>query len=145
MTEIFAPAETTVNAVRTWLTQAGVPANTISQSVNKGWIQFDSKASDLEALLQTKYHIYENNATGHRNVACDEYHVPADIQKHIDYITPGTKLLALGGGLKARKRFYDFRPMPASGQAGSSSCDTAITPQCVKSKNINQSDPFLFF
>ncbi|MCJ1408202.1 hypothetical protein MMC19_002276 [Ptychographa xylographoides] len=130
--DLFAPAQSTVDAVRNWLIRAGVPAKTISQSVNRGWIQFDSTTSDLEKLLQTKYYVYENEVSGHTNVACDEYHVPTDIQGHIDYITPGTKLLALGGGLKARKRYYDFRPIPEGGQAGSSSCGTAITPQCVK-------------
>lgn len=135
MAEIFAPSETTANAVRTWLIRAGVPADTISQSFNKGWIQFDSTTSDLEGILQTKYHIYENEATGHTNVACDAYHVPADVREHIDYITPGTKLLALGNGLKARNRFYDFRPASDSGGAAPTSCGTAITPQCVKSKD----------
>ena len=73
MAEIFAPSQSTVDAIRDWLVSAGVAAEKISQSANKQWMQFDASALDLESLLQTKYHIYEHADTGTSTIACDEY------------------------------------------------------------------------
>jgi tripeptidyl-peptidase-1 len=70
--EIFAPSQETVDAINEWLISAGIAAEKISQSVNKQWIQFDASAEDLEALLHTKYHVYEHTETGKTAVACDE-------------------------------------------------------------------------
>ncbi|TVY45378.1 Tripeptidyl-peptidase [Lachnellula subtilissima] len=92
--EIFAPLQSSVDAVHDWLSSAGIASEKISQSTNKQWMQFDASAFDLEILLNTKYHIYEHTETRRLTVACDEYHVPAHIQKHVDYITPGIKLVA---------------------------------------------------
>lgn len=94
VTEIFAPAQDTVDAVRGWLESAGIHAHRISQSVNKQWLQFDALTHEAENLFKTKYHVYEHSRTGKINVACDEYHVPTHITEHIDYITPGLKLFA---------------------------------------------------
>ncbi|KUJ16192.1 subtilisin-like protein [Mollisia scopiformis] len=92
VTEIFAPSQATVDAVREWLVSAGFAAEQISQSVNKQWMQLDIPASDLESLIQTEYHVYEHSPTGKTTVACEQYHVPGHLQEHIDYITPGIKL-----------------------------------------------------
>ena len=43
--DLFKPSAATVKAVRDWLVESGVNAKTISQSTNKGWLQFDAKAS----------------------------------------------------------------------------------------------------
>jgi tripeptidyl-peptidase-1 len=70
--EIFAPSQSTVDSIRSWLQSAGIEAEKISQSVNKQWMQFDASTADLESLLNTKYHVYEHAATGKATVACDE-------------------------------------------------------------------------
>jgi tripeptidyl-peptidase-1 len=69
--DIFAPSQSTVDAVRDWLLSAGIPAERISQSVNKQWMQFDAAAGELESLLKTEYHVYEHSGTGQSTVACD--------------------------------------------------------------------------
>jgi tripeptidyl-peptidase-1 len=92
----FAPAKHTVDAVRSWLEASGVAAHRISQSANKQWLQFDAPVSEVNHLLKTKYHSFEHIASGAKQVACDEYHVPASVSEHIDYITPGLRLLAGG-------------------------------------------------
>lgn len=65
---------------------------------------------EVENLLQAEYHHYEHAQTGRTNIGCDQYdftgsrlicaadnenryHVPAHVQKHVDYVTPGLKLL----------------------------------------------------
>lgn len=70
--EIFAPSQATVDSVRGWLLSAGIEAESISQSVNKQWMQFDVSTADLESLLSTQYHVYEHAATGKSTVSCDK-------------------------------------------------------------------------
>jgi tripeptidyl-peptidase-1 len=90
--EAFRPSEIAVQAVRDWLAAHGIVD--VTHSDNKGWLAFDAPASDVEALLRTEYYEHEDMVTGGVLPACDKYHVPNIIQEHIDYITPGTKLMA---------------------------------------------------
>lgn len=90
------------------------------------------------------------------------YHVPAHIQEHIDYITPGIKLFTVGGSkhtlkpkteelgersLKINKRGFKL-PIFLKGIADwilggierdldLRLCDVAITPPCIASKFLN--------
>lgn len=152
--EIFAPSQATVDSVRGWLLSAGIEAESISQSVNKQWMQFDISTADLESLLSTQYHVYEHAATGKSTVACDKYHVPAHIQEHVDYITPGIKLFVPNQkessemdvdkrtfGVTSQKGKAGFSPplsrpldipiLDLLSLLGLSTCDEYITPQCV--------------
>ncbi len=72
---------------------SGIDRKRVSQSINKQWIQFDATAEELEALVLAEYHHYEHMETGKSNIGCDEYHVPQHVQDHVDYITPGLKLV----------------------------------------------------
>ncbi|KAI0598664.1 Pro-kumamolisin, activation domain-containing protein [Biscogniauxia sp. FL1348] len=94
--DFFAPPLTSVAAIKEWLVNAGIPSSAISQSTNKQWIQFDAPVSQVEELLMADYHVWENRDTGVKNIACEEYHVPKDVKEHIDYITPGIKLMGYG-------------------------------------------------
>ena len=82
-----------VDAVREWLQGSGIHMDRISQSINKQWIQFEASVAEVEELINTEYYHYEHYQTGKTNVGCDEYSVPTHLQEHIDYITPGLKLL----------------------------------------------------
>ena len=90
--ELFAPSQDAVDQVLAWLTSAGISSESIGQSVNKQWIQFDVHVEDAERLLKTKYHLWEHERSGTTNVACDEYSVPDEVRRHIDYVTPGRLL-----------------------------------------------------
>lgn len=70
--ELFAPAPETVDAIRAWLEEFGISKERISQSYNKGWIQFDAPAGQAEELLKTKFHYFEHKTSGDANIACDE-------------------------------------------------------------------------
>ncbi|KAI5928203.1 peptidase S8/S53 domain-containing protein [Camillea tinctor] len=94
--DFFAPPQTSVAAIKEWLVNAGIPSHAISQSTNKQWIQFDAPVSQVEDLLMADYHVWEHLDTGVKNIACEEYHVPRDVKQHIDYITPGIKLMGYG-------------------------------------------------
>ncbi|KAI1488921.1 peptidase S8/S53 domain-containing protein [Biscogniauxia mediterranea] len=107
--DFFAPPPTSVAAIKEWLVKAGIPSHAISQSTNKQWIQFDAPVSQVEDLLMADYHVWEHRDTGVQNIACEEYHVPKDVKEHIDYITPGIKLMGYGNtqtpaSMKKRER-----------------------------------------
>lgn len=91
--DLFAPSEESVAAVRDWLHDAGIHSDRISLSANKQWIQLDASVQEVEGLIQTEYYHYEHVVTGGTNIGCDKYHVPEHVAHHIDYITPGLKLL----------------------------------------------------
>ena len=84
--------------------------------------------------------------------ACERYHVPKYVQKHIDYITPGIKLLApsdqppASTGLSKRQRSSRYGAdrtserhsrhrgtftLSANAAQNLSTCDEAITPACI--------------
>ncbi|KAK3321723.1 Pro-kumamolisin, activation domain-containing protein [Apodospora peruviana] len=107
VTSLFAPTDTSVDKVRSWLISAGVNETRLSQSVNKQWIQFDATVDEAERLLLTDYYVFEHVEAGVRNIACSEYHVPHKVAEHIDYITPGIRLISAGNlngaGLNRKK------------------------------------------
>ncbi|EAQ90246.1 hypothetical protein CHGG_02181 [Chaetomium globosum CBS 148.51] len=76
------------------------------------WIQFDAPAHEVEDLLHTRYYTFENLETGVTNIACSEYHVPHNVSHHIDYITPGIKLMSGGFDEKITKRMAAQYQLP---------------------------------
>ena len=72
VTDMFAPSQGRVDSVRAWLESSGIEAERVSQSVNKQWLQFDAKASEVEELLKAKYHFYESEGLDKASIACDE-------------------------------------------------------------------------
>jgi len=160
ITDFFAPARDRVDAVWTWLENAGIEAHRISQSANKQWLQADLSASEAESLFNTQYHFYEHEPSGKTTIGCDEYHVRDDIKEHVDYITPGIKLYATKTKRNPRneieKRTFgvtsgknSFQPPKLAALPQSldsilaapllSLCDVAITPNCISAMyNISQ-------
>ncbi|KAK3071726.1 hypothetical protein LTR53_008121 [Teratosphaeriaceae sp. CCFEE 6253] len=83
----FAPSDETVDAVKLWLTSAGIHGPRIKQSQSLSWLEFNATVDEAEELLKTKYHVYEHE-TGQPHVACDEYSIPAHLREHIDLVYP---------------------------------------------------------
>jgi tripeptidyl-peptidase-1 len=135
-----------VAVVRQWLVEGGIAEARIAHSDNKGWFAFHATAEEAESLLQTEYHEYEDTESGGIMPACEAYHVPKHLQVHIDYISPGIKLLAPTGQLRKRlqtrssggptwsgptaKFHKPSWPIPEN-SSDLSTCDIAITPACV--------------
>ncbi|KAH8817290.1 peptidase S8/S53 domain-containing protein [Xylogone sp. PMI_703] len=156
VSSIFEPANDTVEAVKAWLIAAGIPEGTISQSSNKGWIQFDASVQDIEQLLEAKYYYYEHPGSDRQHIGCDEYTVPAMVADHIDFVTPGVKFAATQSmsslkkrGIKSPSRRPVHKKAPADVLArvlaapdATDDCDSMITPACIKAI-YNISDPVL--
>jgi tripeptidyl-peptidase-1 len=146
----FAPSNETLTAVRDWLVKNGISDRRITHSDNKAWFAFDATTQEVEDLLHTQYHEFEHSSTGNYAAACDEYHVPKHIQKHIDFISPGVK----GANLRKRgskKAKRTLRKSPARKQApfmptnisSLSTCDQVMTPACIQALyQITPNDPY---
>ncbi|KAI0131101.1 protease S8 tripeptidyl peptidase I [Daldinia grandis] len=143
--KFFEPSEASIKKVNDWLIKAGIPSNTISQSSNKQWVQFDAPVNKVEDLLMADYHVWEHVDTGAKNIACDEYHLPKDVKEHVDYITPGIKLMGYGNTQEplSKKRREAGGPLrfanpvePADVASGNftlpGGCGQYITPDCIR-------------
>ena len=86
--ETFAPSEEAVNSVLEWLAEYGVHGDRVKQSQGLNWIHADVTVSEAEDLLQTKYYKYTHAVTGQPHIACEDYSIPENIQKHVDFVTP---------------------------------------------------------
>ncbi|KAI1858042.1 uncharacterized protein JN550_012935 [Neoarthrinium moseri] len=154
--DLFAPLEDSFDAVKSWLVKSGIPASRISKSLNRQWVQFDAPVGHVEDLIMADYHIYEHSDSGVQSIACEEYHVPKHIQDHIDYITPGIRLMGLGdlqespklkrstntgSGREGPSRFA--LPVETVGRTGAKGpanepyqlnggCDRYMTPDCIR-------------
>jgi tripeptidyl-peptidase-1 len=58
--DFFAPGESTVRSVRTWLSASGITEDKLRLSPNKGWIELNVTVATVERLLDTEYHVYEH-------------------------------------------------------------------------------------
>lgn len=119
-------------------------------SPGKGWLKFDASVEELENLLSTKYHVYEHATTQEGHIGCDEYHLPAEMVPHIDFVTPSVSTIRTGNGRDLRKKkraeMKSLSPAglqpkvrPAGSQVSSAEdsevpCYTAVTPECLRSK-----------
>lgn len=108
--------------------------------------------------MHTDFYVYEHLATGSKDIACDEYHLPHHIAEHVDYITPGIRLREDPRVVKMMSKRQEKRyasdligyrahntggkPVPkvwteplTNGQSpfNSSVCDTYITNVCIRS------------
>lgn len=107
----------------------------------------------MESLLYTDFYNWRHSPTGSENIAAEEYHIPSDIQAHIDYITPGIRLRPHPGRVRALKRKAEAEKLRSrmvhamntgmeiiSPDAdtlpplNSSVCDTLVTQECIRTQ-----------
>ncbi|KAK1094090.1 hypothetical protein LTR48_001037 [Friedmanniomyces endolithicus] len=136
-----------------WISKtASIPKQRITHTDNKAWLAFDASVADLESLLRTEYHEHHDTATGRSMITCDQYHVPAHLVDHIDYITPGIKGVHVHSSTLKKRSWKPghhgpggyggppgwqppkHHPAPYMPWNNSelSTCDVAITPACLR-------------
>lgn len=135
---------------------SGIDDRNITLSKGKNWLNFKAPIFTVESLLQTKYNVYEHS-NGQDHVGCENYSVPVHLRELIDIVTPTVHFDAKVSGNKNIKR-----EVPSSSQPGSpsnkawqpkkgkvigsskfasssapnstalSTCNTQITPECLR-------------
>ncbi|KAG5970552.1 hypothetical protein E4U55_001614 [Claviceps digitariae] len=152
VTDMFAPKQETIDAVKDWLVDSGVSAQSITLSKSKGWIEFDSKVGKLRSLVKADYHVYEHAQSRSERIGTDEYSLPVDIAPLIDFVLPGATLTGISkrAGKRTGKRTDNTRITPgatierfvplsklqeaevSSHINGTATCDKYITPECIR-------------
>ncbi|OCK80706.1 subtilisin-like protein [Lepidopterella palustris CBS 459.81] len=149
ITETFAPSSESTDAVLQWLAENGVVTAKMTGALHT--IELEMSVAEVERLLKTEYHVYENTETGQGHVACEEYNVPAHISEHINIITPTIHFdVKPKPALKKRDipnpadpvtgyhPYHDDTKssnLPSAGAGNSTdvqSCVDAITPDCLR-------------
>ncbi|KAJ3498817.1 hypothetical protein NLG97_g838 [Lecanicillium saksenae] len=131
--DLFAPSDDSAEAVKRWLVNAGIPAESITSPKSQGWLDFKTTVSGLESLLKTQYHVYETRSGEH--FGTDKYHLPANVANHVDFIQPAVAMSQIkrstsehNPSMLAHKH---PRPIPKNTK-DASGCDTTITPECIR-------------
>lgn len=108
------------------------------------WIQFNAAVKAAEDLLFTEYFVWEHSASDSVDISCQEYHIPKYIQRHVDYVMPGIRMMPQArnrGTANSKKRASPVQDEPRASptvwpgfpQVNSTSCDNYIVPSCIKS------------
>ncbi len=95
----------------------------------------------MEDILYADFFVYEHPETGSTGIACDEYHIPAHIIEHVDYITPGIRLRREPGKAAKLRRRGQSKVVTKRGVVSSHTGLTAI-PEDVKLAASSGSSPF---
>ncbi|KAL8276649.1 hypothetical protein RQP46_010917 [Phenoliferia psychrophenolica] len=98
----FAPKEETVNAVKAWLTDAGLASRRLRLTGGNQWLAVNVTIKEAEELLNARYELFEHRS-GALRPATHSYSVPAYIVEHVDIIT-----LTTIDCLKALYNFGDY-------------------------------------
>ncbi|KAH7092125.1 peptidase S8/S53 domain-containing protein [Paraphoma chrysanthemicola] len=126
----FAPHPEASDSTIEWLTTSGIELNRIKHSKGRNWVEFSATVAELEELLNTEYHYYQHKESGGHRIACDEYGLPQQVRKHVDFIMPTIQLDGLRPVAQARATIETQVDM--TGLTGIKSCDTLITIDCLR-------------
>lgn len=98
--------------------------------IGHNWVQFNATVEEAEQLFNTEYYFYQHHETQGYRIACDSYHLPSTIQKHVDFAMPTIQL----DGLKPVANLQPARaaPKPFTGLTGTANCSQLITIDCLR-------------
>lgn len=141
--QTFKPSDETVSTVHEWLKTSGIHPSRIRLTKAKTWIEVNATVEEAEQLLQTEYHVYTHES-GKEHVACDAYHVPEHVSKHVDIIMPSIHFDAVIKRDGASSHTLSNIGQPGVGLTPKTTgtisdlltqlenCDQQITPICLR-------------
>ncbi|KAJ7595053.1 subtilisin-like protein [Mycena floridula] len=142
--ETFAPAPSTISAVKEWLIGSGFSPERVRLTANKGWITVNATVAETERLIEAEYHVY-NHTSGVEQIGCHSYSIPSHLGKHIDIIKPtvhfnhrpNPKLnVKRAGGLGNPSISTGPKKSPSTfalpSKLDTANCDKVITLDCLR-------------
>ncbi|KAM3549366.1 hypothetical protein ARSEF4850_008891 [Beauveria asiatica] len=141
--DLFAPADSTVDAVKKWLVKSGISASSITTSNSKGFLDFVTTSGELNRLLQGNYKIYNHVNGKSSQIMSENYTIPGAVSSHIDFIAPA---LGLPSRTSKSRRSAPIIPSPVKPTAlpqqivreltaapnDTNRCADYVTPECIK-------------
>ncbi|PNY26630.1 Uncharacterized protein TCAP_03439 [Tolypocladium capitatum] len=128
-----APSAASVDAVKQWLASHGVEAGEVSS----GFMPATVTTAQAEKMLGAKYGVYYNAAKDRFTVRTTKYSLPQSVHGEIAMVQPTTMFSDMNMFNDRAKTTLSFTDTTAL-QARQTSCDSGVTPSCLKSLyNIN--------
>ncbi|KAF2652973.1 tripeptidyl-peptidase-like protein [Lophiostoma macrostomum CBS 122681] len=133
--ELIKPRDESTDAVLQWLEDSGVADEDV---VNDGeWINFVAPVSTAETMMDTTFKTYQSLArTEIQKIRALKYSVPQEVREHIDMIQPTTRFGQIRPQFSLvhdKEIIGDVNDVSvASTAAVNATCNTSITPQCLK-------------
>ncbi|ETW83671.1 serine protease S53 [Heterobasidion irregulare TC 32-1] len=140
---LVAPRPESLAAVQEWLAGHGIPKSACTHSPAKDWVKVDVPVSKAEAMLDTKYSVWQHTVDGDVLVRTTSYSLPEHLHAHVELIQPTTmfgrfrsarSLISVvedapeSSALKSHVKIVD----PASGTSVDASCNQTITISCIQ-------------
>ncbi|EJD43708.1 subtilisin-like protein [Auricularia subglabra TFB-10046 SS5] len=141
---LVAPHPTTVSIVEDWLATHGIAPSSCSRSPAGDWLYVTVPVSQAERMLDTKYNVFHNGASGNRIVRALSYSLPRLLHDHIDVVQPttmfgrlhemrATSFIQSEGFQAATPDAEPERPIrPGQLATLPASCNRTITPTCLR-------------
>ncbi|KAF2149201.1 subtilisin-like protein [Myriangium duriaei CBS 260.36] len=137
--DLIRPSEDSLKLVQDWLQENAVEPTKLSYSAAKDWIIASLPVSQIERLLDTKYHVY-GHEDGDMMVRTPEWSLPEYLHDHIDTIQPTNSFYRAspkGRNLKSVPKTADtgstFHPVYLSNPTVANACNASgITPTCLR-------------
>ncbi|KAH9947181.1 tripeptidyl peptidase A [Amylocystis lapponica] len=140
---LVAPHPESIDAVNEWLAAHGIFEQDITRSPAKDWVTVVVPVKLAEKMLDTEYHVWVHDDTGHTLVRTTAYSLPETLHTHIDVIQPTTAFSRFTNQATTY-RFSESHDavvdpnvpyisvLTASGGRVNASCNATITVQCLK-------------
>jgi tripeptidyl-peptidase I len=127
-------------AVNSWLGYHGVnPEDVTHHSGGGDWVTLRVTVAQAERMLNAKYNLYHHPVSSERVVRTMGYSLPRELHFHVDVVTPTTYFSTL----RSMRATYFVQSgstqvedisqgQSTSAAVPSSSCNTVITPSCLR-------------
>jgi tripeptidyl-peptidase-1 len=112
--------------VLSWLKNAGISNIARDGAV----VNFTSTVENVSKLLDTTFAYYQSGDSV--KLRTTEYSIPGDLTEHIDVISPTVFFGKTRGAVPVPSKSQKIKARKASSTEISASCQTSITPSCLK-------------
>ncbi|OJD31690.1 tripeptidyl peptidase sed3 [Diplodia corticola] len=127
------PEAKATDSIIAWLETSGIESEAIEDDGE--WINFVATVSQAEKMMATKFNTYRSEIRKSvQNIRTLEYSIPTELHDFINMIQPTTRFAQIRPqrSLIYYKKLLDINAL-ASADDVSASCNSTITPDCLKS------------
>jgi len=131
MKRMLQPRDESVKTVRNWLEEAGV--KDIQRDAD--WLTIHTTVEKANDLLDANFQYYVNRNQHVERLRTLEYSLPKEVIPHVNLVSPTTRFGQIRPNratIHSKSRVAD-EEFKAAVHSTSDSCNTAITPECLKS------------
>ena len=135
--DLVKPADDALDAVHEWLAGHGIGADKLTYSPTRDWIKLSLPISQIEAMLDTQYHVFVHE-DGTELMRAPEWSLPLHLHEHIATIQPTNSFLrpmrrsttVKGWGPPVASG--DFPPPVDSASVEAVCNESLVTPLCLR-------------